>query len=160
QFTYTVTSGGVTETATVFAFTNAVKDAFDDATQAVEDHVTALNGLANDTFADPAAAVTGVTNGSPGTGATSIPGKEGCTPGANFRGMDHFTYTVTAGGVTETANVAIEMVLQAVPPAGTEPIDSDFQGDRFGDLFVFMDTGQTAIWQMKEDARLDSGTNL
>src|SRR5262249_44198294 len=53
----------------------------------------------------------------------------------------------------------IEMVLQGGPPAGTEPIDSDFQGDRFGDLFVFMDTGQTAIWKMKEAARLDSGTN-
>src|SRR5262249_825787 len=42
----------------------------------------------------------------------------------------------------------------------TEVLDSDFQGDRFGDLFVFQDSGPAAIWQMREDLRLDSGTNL
>ena len=66
--------------------------------------------LANDTFEGDAGRSLASTNGTNGTvrrhngttATTSI-----YTPNADFNGTDSFTYTVTSGGVTETATVNV-----------------------------------------------------
>ena len=37
------------------------------------------------------------------------------TPNANFHGTDSYTYTVTSGGVTETATVNVTVNLLTIP---------------------------------------------
>ena len=115
SFTYTITSGGVTETATVNVTINAVADIANDTATTNED--TAVNILVqgNDTFENPAHAITGTTNGANGTVSVNNNGTGGdttddfvvYTPTADFNGSDSFTYTITSGGVTETATVNV-----------------------------------------------------
>jgi FKBP-type peptidyl-prolyl cis-trans isomerase 2 len=124
SFTYTVTSGGATETATVNVTINAVTDIANDTATTNED--TAVNILvqANDTFENPSHAITGTTNGANGTVAVNNNGTAGdttddfvvYTPNADFNGSDSFTYTVTSAGLTETAtvNVTINAVADIV----------------------------------------------
>ena len=86
----------------------------DDAATTNED--TAVNILvqANDTF-EGTPAITAITNGAHGTVAVNNNGSAGntaddfvvYTPTADFNGTDTFTYTVTSGGVTETATVSV-----------------------------------------------------
>ncbi len=124
SFTYTVTSGGATETATVNVTINAVTDIANDTATTNED--TAVNILvqANDTFENPNHAITGTTNGANGTVTVNNNGTAGdttddfviYTANADFNGSDSFTYTVTSGGLTETAtvNVTINAVADIV----------------------------------------------
>uniref|UniRef100_UPI00187E693C Ig-like domain-containing protein n=1 Tax=Oculatella sp. LEGE 06141 TaxID=1828648 RepID=UPI00187E693C len=106
SFAYTVTSGGVTETATVNVTINPVVDIADDNSSTDEDTPVVISVLDNDSFA-PGATVTGVTDGSNGTVVINPNGTVTYTPNANFNGSDSFTYTVTSGGVTETATVNV-----------------------------------------------------
>ena len=115
SFTYTVTSGGATETATVNVTINAVTDIANDTATTNED--TAVNILvqANDTFENPNHAITGTTNGANGTVTVNNNGTAGntaddfvvYTANADFNGSDSFTYTVTSAGLTETATVNV-----------------------------------------------------
>src|SRR6202008_4310810 len=66
SYTYTVTSGGVTETATVNVTINAVADIVADTATTNEDTAVTTNVLANDTF-EGSPSVTGVTQGAHGT---------------------------------------------------------------------------------------------
>ena len=76
--------------------------------------------LANDTF-DGTPAITGTTNGAHGTVAVNNNGTPAntaddlvvYTPAADFNGTDKFTYTVTSGGVTETATVSVTVTAVA-----------------------------------------------
>ena len=103
SYTYTVTSGGVTETATVNVTVNAVADVTDDTIVTNEDTDGVINVLTNDTFG-AGATVTGVTEGANGTVAFLADGTVTYTPATDFNGTDTFTYTVTtAAGDTETA---------------------------------------------------------
>lgn len=64
--------------------------------------------LANDKFANPDRAITGNTN--PAHGTLTFDGTIFVyTPAAGYVGADSFTYTVTSGGVTETATVNIDV---------------------------------------------------
>ena len=118
SFTYTVTSGGVTETATVNVTVTAVADIADDSVGVAED--TAVNNLdllANDTFEDSGRAITAVGAAPHGTTTINDNGTAGdasddfvtYTPTGNYIGPDSFTYTVTSGGVTETATVTVNI---------------------------------------------------
>src|SRR6185436_8572352 len=107
SYTYTVTSGGVTETATVNVTINAVADIADDSDSTNEDTAVTTNVLANDTFEDAGAAVTGVTQGAHGSVVNNGDGTVTYTPNADYNGSDSYTYTVTSGGVTETATVNV-----------------------------------------------------
>src|SRR4029079_14930215 len=100
-----VTSGGVTETATVNITINPIADIADDSATTNEDTPVTINVLANDSF-EGSPVVSGVTNGSNGT-VTTNGTTVTYTPNADFNGNDSFTYTVTSGGVTETAIVNI-----------------------------------------------------
>jgi large repetitive protein len=122
SFTYTVTSGGVTETATVNVTVNPVVDIADDSKTTKEDTPVKILVLDNDSFA-AGATITAVTNGSNGTVVINSDGTVTYTPNSNFNGSDSFTYTVTSGGVTETATVNV--LVDAVP----DPVNDAYTTD-------------------------------
>ena len=106
SYTYTVTSGGVTETATVNVTVSAVADIAADSATTSEDQAITTDVLANDSF-EGTPAVTAVTQGTHGSVVINANGTVTYTPSADFNGSDSYTYTVTSGGVTETATVNV-----------------------------------------------------
>ena len=83
--------------------------------------LTGTNGASADNFEDPAAVVTAVTQGANGAVTFSPTGLLTYTPGLNFSGVDSFTYTVTAGGVTETGTVSVAVAVVNTAPVNTVP---------------------------------------
>ncbi len=123
SYIYTVTSGGVTETATVHVTVNSVPDAAeDDQATTNEDTPVTTNVLANDSF-EGTPAVTVVTQGTHGTVVNNGDGTVTYTPNADFNGTDSYTYTVTSGGVTETATVSV--TVNAVPDVADDTAVTD-----------------------------------
>ena len=115
-FTYRASDGAsLSNVATVTITVNPVGDIANDAVSTNEDTAVVLGVLANDSFESPGRAVTSVSGAANGTVAI-LDGAIGTveyTPNANFNGSDSFTYTVTSGGVTETATVSV--TIDAVP---------------------------------------------
>ncbi|TNC04109.1 tandem-95 repeat protein, partial [Methylobacterium terricola] len=109
----TVDPAGATAASTIGATIIPVADIVPDAVATDEDTalsfnaVTGTNGATADTFADTARAVTAVSQGAHGSVAFRPDGTLTYTPAADFAGTDSFTYTVTAGGTTETATVTV-----------------------------------------------------
>ena len=68
--------------------------------------------LANDSF-EGTPAVTAVTQGTHGSVVINVNGTVTYTPSADFNGSDSYTYTVTSGGVTETATVNVTVTAVA-----------------------------------------------
>ena len=101
SYTYTVTSGGVTETATVNVTVTPVNDdpaAADDAATTLEDQAVVISVLANDSDLDgDTVSVSSVTDGANGTVAINGDGTVTYTPNANFNGSDSFSYTLSDG---------------------------------------------------------------
>ncbi|MBD3792447.1 MAG: cadherin-like domain-containing protein, partial [Campylobacterales bacterium] len=120
SYTYTVTSGGVTETATVSVTVNPVTDIADDTDTTNEDTPVTTNVLANDGFSDPNAHVSSVTQGANGTVTINPDNTITYTPDPDFNGTDSYTYTVTSGGVTETATVTVTVSPVNDAPSGTD----------------------------------------
>ena len=129
-FTYTVTTAaGDTETATVNVTVNAVADVTDDTLTTNEDTAGTIDVLANDSF-EGTPVVTSVTQGANGTVVNNGDGTVTYTPGEDFNGTDSYTYTVTSGGVTETAtvnvtvNAVVDVAMTRSPPTKTPPVPS------------------------------------
>ena len=138
-----MTSGGVTETATVNVTVTAVADIANDTATTNED--TAVNILVlgqrhvrghardhrHDQRRDGTVAVNN--NGTPGDTTDDF---VVYTPNADFNGTDSFTYTVTSGGVTETAtvNVTITAVADIADDTG------DRQRGHGSDNFILLPT--------------------
>ena len=114
-FTYTVTSGGVTETATVNVTVNAVADIVDDTATTDEDTAgqrhwcwrTTRSRARRRSPAPPTA-----TNGTVAVNDNGTPATPPTTSWSTRRtptstAPTSFTYTVTSGGVTETATVNV-----------------------------------------------------
>jgi uncharacterized protein (TIGR03382 family) len=120
-FTYTVSDGDLTDPATVTVSVTPLNDppnANDDAfTVARNSGATALDVLANDTFAPDVGetlTVTAVTQPAANGSVTLTAGVVRFTPAANFSGTTTFTYTVSDGnGGTDTATVT--MTVTATP---------------------------------------------
>ena len=122
SFTYTVTSGGVTETGNVTVTVTAVADIVADALMTTEDTavtanvITGTNGASADNF-EGVKTLTSVTQGTNGTVTFTAAGVVTYTPNPDFNTLnsvaDTFTYTVTSGGVTETANVTVTVTAVA-----------------------------------------------
>ena len=131
--TYTVSDGndGGTATALLVITVTPVVDVKDDrATTHAGDPVT-VDAIGNDRFVNPDQAITGVTQGAHGSVAIEN-GQLVYTPNAGYVGQDTFTYTVTSGGVTETAAVSVVMT-NTVPVADgeivTTPEDTAIGGE-------------------------------
>ena len=108
--TFTATDAGGLSVSQVVGFAvTAVDDIADDAAVAVvEDTATIITVLANDSF-EGTPVITATS--SPGNGSVVINGDNTITytPNSNYTGADSFTYTVTSGGVTETATVTFNV---------------------------------------------------
>ncbi|QJW83491.1 tandem-95 repeat protein [Ramlibacter terrae] len=110
SFTVSVTDNdGNVATRVIGVSVAAVVDALPNSATVAEDGSVTTNVLADDGFAAAAPTVTSVTQGAHGT-VTVLDAPAGTvlyTPDANFHGTDSYTYTVTSGGVTETATVTV-----------------------------------------------------
>ena len=139
SYTYTVTSGGVTETATVNVTVTPVADAVNDAATTAFDTAVTTNVLANDTF-EGSPDVTAVTQGANGSVTLNPDDTVTYTPNSGFSGTDSYTYTVTSGGVTETATVDVTVQPPAVTVANIKfvPNASDFDNSVSGTLGQFV----------------------
>jgi len=131
SFTYDVTDvNGDTETVTVNLTVDPVVDIVDDTQTTDEDTSDTVDVLANDTFGGTPT-VTGVTQGTNGTVVNNNDGTVTYTPDADFNGPDSYTYTVTSGGVTETAtvDVAVNPVADGVADSFTTNEDTQLNDD-------------------------------
>ena len=124
-FTYTISDGSKTSTATVSVMivastngggndggdTNSAPKAVNDAATTSINTAKEIHVLDNDS--DPendSITITNVTQGTKG-GMVQVNsgGKVLYTPAAGFTGVDTFTYTITAGGQTATATVTVDV---------------------------------------------------
>ena len=125
SFTYTITSGGVTETATVTVTVTAVNDPTvvtggtsgsgnEDTTLTATD----VEGLSDGTvFTVTAAATNGTASINPATGLWSY------QPNPDFNGSDSFTVTITDDAGNTTAQV-ISVIVMAVNDAPTVAVNT------------------------------------
>ncbi|HCU4784605.1 TPA: tandem-95 repeat protein [Escherichia coli] len=131
--TYTVSDGndGGTTTATLAITVTPVADVKDDSATTHAGVPVTIDAIGNDRFVNPDQAITGVTQGAHGSVAIEN-GQLVYTPNAGYVGQDTFTYTVTSGGVTETAAVSVVMT-NTVPVADgeivTTPEDTAIGGE-------------------------------
>jgi YD repeat-containing protein len=115
SFTYNVSDGALTSSATVSITINAVNDtpvANNDSITTNEDTAKTFNPRINDTDVEtPSSSLTisAKTNGSKGTVAIVSSGAQlRYTPNANANGSDSFTYTIKDGSnATDTATVSV-----------------------------------------------------
>jgi len=117
SFTYKAFDGTVNSAAATASISvSAVADIVNDSVTVNQNSgANNLALLANDTFENAARAITAVSAASHGTAVINNNGTPGnaaddfvvYTPTAGYTGSDSFTYTVTSGGVTETANVNV-----------------------------------------------------
>ena len=128
QVTYTATDGNSngTVTSTLDIVVTPVVDIANDTIATHAGTPVVVPVLGNDGFENPGAAVTVVTAGAHGTVVINANGTVTYTPVAGYVGPDSFTYTVTSGGVTETATVIVDVT--NVPPVArpdTGSVDED-----------------------------------
>ena len=160
-FSYTVTSGGVTETANVTVTITAVADApvaVDDTFTTPEETAVTIAVRANDTDAEGAAlTITQVNGTNIASGATlavangsvtrNAAGTLTFTPATNYNGPISFTYTVSDGTLTDTATVT-----GTVTPVNDPPVAADD-----GLIYVTMD-GSVTIDALRNDTDVDGDT--
>jgi DNA gyrase/topoisomerase IV subunit B len=148
-FTYDVSDGSLTDTATVCVTVNAVNDApsaNDDSATTDEDTAVVVSVLDNDTDVDSASlTVTAVSDPANGT-ATTDGSTVTYTPDADFFGVDCFTYTASDGSLTDVATLCV--TVNAVNDA---PVANDDSATTDEDTPVTVDV-------LANDANVDSAT--
>jgi len=114
----TVTDGvtAAPEAASVPLSITPVADIAADQIDTVADTAAQFDVLANDRFCDPAARVTAVSTPSHGQVSIDAHGAATYTPDAGYTGTDAFSYTVSAGGTTESATVTLTVHAAANRP--------------------------------------------
>jgi hypothetical protein len=150
SYSYTVTSGTVTETATVALLVTPVADTADDIVVTDEDAPVISDVLGNDGFAG-SPVITIVTQGNHGTVGLTADNRVSYTPNADFNGTDFYSYEVVSGGVVETAtvNVAInplaDIVADRIVTSESSPITTAvLANDRFESTPVVTSVSQGA----------------
>jgi VCBS repeat-containing protein len=113
----TGTGGALSDIDTSTITVSAVADAVNDSVSTAEDAPATFNVLANDTFSNAGSTITAINgtaiavNGTVavagGTIRLNANGTLGFTPNADYNGGFSFTYTVSSGGVSETATVNV-----------------------------------------------------
>ncbi|WP_309241925.1 Ig-like domain-containing protein [Leclercia barmai] len=106
---YTVTDGkpGGDISGKLTLIVTPVSDARNDAMSLHAGQSNTRDLLANDTFTNSDRRVTSVTQGQHGSVSINADGTVTYTPVSSYVGQDTYTYTVTSGGVTETATVIL-----------------------------------------------------
>lgn len=147
SFTYTLSDGTLTATATVRVTVKQVNDApdaVDDAATTPDEDEVIIDVLINDTDVDTDAAknlgelhkaadISIASVGTAGHGRTSIvSGKISYVPEDRYAGSDSFSYTITDGhGRTDTATVTVTVLSVNDPPAApvfSLPVDGGSVG--------------------------------
>uniref|UniRef100_UPI00117E0851 beta strand repeat-containing protein n=1 Tax=Nitrospira cf. moscoviensis SBR1015 TaxID=96242 RepID=UPI00117E0851 len=115
SFTVTITDdAGNSVTHVISVTVSPVGDITNDSLTTNEDTaisanvLTGTNGATADSF-EGSPVLTSVTQGAHGSVTFLANGTVTYTPDANFNGTDSFTYTITSGGVTETATVTVQV---------------------------------------------------
>ncbi|KTD48105.1 Ig-like domain-containing protein, partial [Legionella quateirensis] len=127
--TVVTSDGALSDTDSIAITVNPVVDIANDAATFNEDTVANLDVNANDTFENAGHTITAI-NGTAITAGNTVTVANGTvllnangtlsfTPAANYNGSTSFTYTVTSGGVTETATVNL-----TVNPVNDAPTNS------------------------------------
>ncbi len=143
----------------------AVADIADDSVTTNEDTPVSFAPLSNDSFEDAGRTITHIngtaiaTGGSLAvTGGTVTLNADSTltfTPTANYNGAPSFTYTVTSGGVTETASVSV-----TVNPSNDAPIAAD---DRlaleFDGVDDYVSIADSASLQMTSTMTMEAWVN-
>ena len=113
SFTVTLTDdAGNSTTQVISVSVSPVVDITNDSLATNEDTaisanvLTGTNGATADSF-EGTPVLTSVTQGANGTVTFLANGTVTYTPNANFNGTDSFTYSITSGGVTETATATV-----------------------------------------------------
>ncbi len=113
SFTVTITDdAGTSSTQVITLSVTPVADITADSLTTAEDTaisanvLTGTNGATADSF-EGTPVLTNVTQGANGSVTYLANGTVTYTPTANFTGTDSFTYTITSGGVPETATVTV-----------------------------------------------------
>ncbi|MBK9947789.1 MAG: tandem-95 repeat protein [Nitrospira sp.] len=140
SFTVTITDdAGNTATQVISVTVSPVVDITNDSLTTAEDTaisanvLTGTNGATADSF-EGTPVLTGVTQGANGSVTFLANGTVTYTPNANFTGTDSFTYTITSGGMTETATVTVTVTAVNDAPvvtggtSGTGPEDTMLTG--------------------------------
>src|SRR4029077_16168319 len=145
SFTYTVTSGGVTETGVVNVGINAVNDApVAQNGAAIGNENTVIHGTLLATDIDSASLTySRVAQAAHGAVTVHADGTFDYTPNANYWGADSFTFKANDGAAdSNTATVSLTV-------NGARPnTPFDFNGDGHGDFFCQNDNGTPAVWLM------------
>ncbi len=146
-FTYTISDGTLTDTATVTVSVTAVNDApvaGDDTATASEDTqaiIPAADLLANDSDVDSTPVVHAVSSPSSAGGTVVLQGTDiYYTPPANFAGDDTFTYTISDGTLTDTATVTVSVT--AINDAPVAVDDSILKSVHSTDTVIDIDTAE------------------
>ncbi len=117
-FDLSITSddGGLPVFDTVSVSVTGVADIVADSVTVAEDNTLTFDAIAGtggggggsaDNFEDAGALVLAVTQGASGAVSINASGEIVYVPVANFNGTDTFTYTVSSGGVSETASITV-----------------------------------------------------
>jgi Ca2+-binding RTX toxin-like protein len=108
--------GSLTTSSSVALTVTAVADVVNDVVAATEDTVVTFNPITGlnetsgaDNFESAGRILTAVGTPAHGTVTFTAAGAITYTPTANYSGSDSFTYTVTSGGVTETATITVNV---------------------------------------------------
>ncbi|MCT4706616.1 tandem-95 repeat protein, partial [Enterobacteriaceae bacterium H16N7] len=130
-------NGGVVQSTVTFTVT-PVTDIVADTVTTNEDTSVVITVNSNDSFENSGHTVTAINGTAIGVGASAAvsngsvilnaDGTLSFTPAANFNGATSFSYTVTSGGVTETANVTVNVTPVNDPPV---PVNPGTQGQTF-----------------------------
>jgi hypothetical protein len=143
-------SGGALSAASTVAITvTPVVDVVNDVLSTDEDTpitfnvITGANNAEADSFSNPGRVITSHTNPAHGTLTVLPNGEITYSPDTNWHGTDTFQYTVTSGGVTETATVTI-----TVNSVNDRPVAID-------DTFSVPEDGSVTIDVLDDDYDVD-----
>ncbi|WP_407309719.1 Ig-like domain-containing protein [Pseudomonas sp. nanlin1] len=106
----------------------AVADIVADTVTMPQNTTASFNVLANDNFESAGRTVTGYSAPAHGTVSIDAQGNALYTPTSGYSGSDTFTYTVTSGGVTETASVTVNTYINYAPTISA-PVTQTFAED-------------------------------
>ncbi|WP_295641009.1 Ig-like domain-containing protein, partial [uncultured Methylibium sp.] len=126
--TLTTSDGSLSDTDTVAITVSPVVDIAADSVTTSEDTPITISVLANDSFENAGRSISAVNGTAITAGGASVSVTNGSvalnasgqlifTPAANYNGAASFTYTVSSGGVTETATVNV-----TVTPVNDAPV--------------------------------------